>query len=493
MPTVTLPLASDLYKNVYGDSCRDALLRLVNCYQDRGGSVVGFPGQTQLVNVVSAAPATLGAHYFRKRNKLLLALPTQVRSLDVSAGASRFVYAADASGDAEFSSNLVTLTDTGDFQPTTIDAPALWGTDGATRSFLAAGGRSLAHYTTFSPPTETYLDFSATHVDYLDTYMLANVAGTNQFRFSDVLDPTTWGLISVFSAIGSNDEIVALYVLNRRIYLFGQDSIEVWENDGLSPFSRVGGGFIQTGTVSPYSIVPAVQSLFWLDRARRFSTFSGSNVQILPSPFDTELHKFGTVSDCRGFTFDLFGSTFILWDFPSAQRTFCLIFHDDSEIRWCELGRYQGDRYTGMREHLFVYLPEYGTTVCVAKDAAIVFGLNPASRTMGSSQVPMRSSVLTGSLDFGTLAMKRMNRLRLRVKRGYGGSAAAQMMLRYRDDNAGPWTERLLDLGATGDTNINVQMLKLGAFRSRQFEFAMTDSVPFNLTTAEAEIDVLGK
>jgi hypothetical protein len=484
-----------MYRNIYGDSVRDALVRVANCYHDQKGILVGFPGQIQLLDFAAAAPATHGMHYWRNQNVLVLALPTQVRRIGIAAPSMSSPYytgGIDLDAVTEFSPTPPTLT-AGDFQPTTIDGIANWATDGGSNLFLAAQNRQLSRYTTFSPATETLIGFNSTHVAYLDSYMLANVAGTNQFRYSDVLDPTTWGGTSVFSAAGSNDTIVALHVLNRRIYLFGEESIEIWENDGISPFSRVGGGFIETGTVSPYSVIIAAQSLFWLDRARRFSTFSGSNIQNIPSPYDVDLHKMPTVSDCRASTFDLFGSTIVVWDFPSAQRTFCLALHGESEFRWFEIGRFQGDRYTGMREHLFTYLPEYGVTLCISKDQSKIHMLSPASRAMGADSNPMRCSVATGPLDFGTLAMKRMNRLRIRVKRGYGGSSAAQMMVRWKDDNSGPWVERRVDLGATGQTDIPVQMLRLGGFRTRQFEFAVTDSVPFSIAVAEAEIDVLGK
>ena len=72
--------------------------------------------------------------------------------------------------------------------------------------------------------------------DFLDGFFLALDASTSTLRISALEDGTTWDPAQVAQRNAGADRWVAMKVCNRLIYLLGQQTSEVWWNDGGSPF-----------------------------------------------------------------------------------------------------------------------------------------------------------------------------------------------------------------------------------------------------------------
>src|SRR5690606_12487940 len=62
------------------------------------------------------------------------------------------------------------------------------------------------------------------------------------------------------------DFLVGAVSNHRDLWLFGQNTIEVWFNSGNAtfPFERIEGAFIEVGCLSAFSIAKAMNSVFWL-------------------------------------------------------------------------------------------------------------------------------------------------------------------------------------------------------------------------------------
>jgi hypothetical protein len=281
--------------------------------------------------------------------------------------------------------------------------------------------------------------------------------------------------------------------MNRRIYLFGRQSVEIWENDGVTPFSRVSGGFIEGGAVAPLSIVAANQSVYWLDASRKFATFSGSDVTYLESPFDKEIASLPFVADAEGYTATIHGDNFIIWDFPSAQRTYAVRVTDKA-MTWSQMGAWNGDTYVGSSVTGWISIPEMGVSLCYDKGGSNIYMLDYTTRGDPVKGNILRASRITGHLDFGTHKRKLAKAMLIRLKRGRGSSTSTpDAVLRWRDNGEGPWTgERHIDLGRQGESEITAKLSRMGVFRTRQFELAVTDSVPVSIVSAEMDLEVLG-
>lgn len=537
MPTVQVPLSSDIMTNVDQTSVRDGNYQLFNATTDESGATVGLPGSSSFYEGFSTFvssnetgllnPLITGMSWASKKSTLLVAVGQSLAGLQLrnDPQPADQIYASfdpnsslygtstsqrDPAGDLRISPH-VSVVDVSTYP----NPYSLWGSlgtnpakfmyDGDTKVYVVGGGvpvaatfttssgLSVAGPTNKGVSTVANMPTTVTHAAYLDSYALMNSVGANYFQFSNVTDVSTWTASDLASAAGSEDNITALVVFNRRIYLFGRQSIEIWENDGVTPFSRVSGGFIEGGTIAPYSVVTANQSVFWLDATRRFATFSGSDVSYLTSPFDKELSSLPFVRDAQGYSCFINGDIFIFWDFPSAQKTYCVKLRGDN-LTWSQVGKWNGDAFLGSSVTGWTSVPEAGITLCYDKLRGTLYALNPDSRIDGPTGVPLRFARVTGHLDFGTHKRKLAKSMLIRLKRGRGTSTSTPYaVLRWRDNGEGPWTgERHIDLGRQGEKEITAKLPRMGVFRTRQFELAVTDSVPVNIVSAEMDLEVLG-
>ena len=523
MPTVEIPLASDVMTNVDQTSVRDGSYRLFNAITDESGSTVGLPGFSSFHSLSSFVsnndngamkPVITGLYWASKQSTLVVAVggtltAFQLRTDPQTTPVGNARSQRDFTGD-EIITPHVSITDVSTYPYTysrwgTLgSSPAQFMYDGSTYLF-GVGGEvpCIAQFTTggfvvLGPnnkdvSTIPNMPTSCGSIAYLDSYCLVNNIGSNRFNFSNVGDVYTWSASDLASAAGYEDNLTRLVVLNRRIYLFGRQSIEIWENDGVTPFSRVSGGFIEGGTVAPFSVVVANQSVYWFDATRRFATFSGSDVAYLESPFDKELANLPYVADAQGYTCIINGNPLVIWDFPSAQKTYALKLRGE-QVVWSQLGFWNGDTYMGSSVTGWLSVPEVGLTLCYDKGGSTIYALSQTSRTDGVKGGALRVARVTGHLDFGTQRRKLSNEIRLRIKRGRGSSTSTpKATLRWRDNGEGPWTgSREIDLGRQGERELTVRLPRMGVFRTRQFEFSVTDDVPVNVVSAEMDLDVLG-
>lgn len=104
-------------------------------------------------------------------------------------------------------------------------------------------------------------------VIYVDGYFLYAIEDGRVF-VSGINDGGNINALAFFTAEGQPDGLVSMGVRAREVFLFGQTSIEVWENDGRNipaPFSRSLGTFIEHGCIARNSVTNFAETLAWID------------------------------------------------------------------------------------------------------------------------------------------------------------------------------------------------------------------------------------
>ncbi len=111
--------------------------------------------------------------------------------------------------------------------------------------------------------------FGATRVDYIDTYFVFDHLNTQQFYISDSL-ATTFNPLWFAGKVGFSDLLVSVAALHDAVWLFGETTTEIWYNSGAAdfPFQRMGGGVVQFGCASTYSVVVAGNGIYWMSQDR---------------------------------------------------------------------------------------------------------------------------------------------------------------------------------------------------------------------------------
>lgn len=106
--------------------------------------------------------------------------------------------------------------------------------------------------------------------DIIDNYFVYNNPTTQQWGSSDLLSPisqpTSYALKD-----GSPDDLVALIVDHREVYLMGETSSEVWVDVGAVPFpfQRIPGTSTQHGIAAPFSVYRLGNSFAYVSRNNR--------------------------------------------------------------------------------------------------------------------------------------------------------------------------------------------------------------------------------
>ena len=469
MPTVPVPIFQEVYKGVDGSELSEQNLSLYDGYRDELGATRSRPGSTAFATIDSSRGVGMdGLWYWREKNRVIA----------VAAGS---VYDVTSDGTVTNKTSAATMLS---------GNPVTFATDG-TNVVLANGGQPA--YLTLSSNLAYISDSDAppicTHVAYLDGYILAS-GGGNTFKWSDVTSSLSWGGLNFASAAGSPDDVVALHVLNREIYLFGQSSVEIWEDDGTTPFARVAGGFIESGCSAPYSVLLDGSGIFyWLNQFRRLVRFNGKTVERVSGRYDAEIQSLSTVSDCRAYVMEFGNYTLLVFNFPSANRTFV---YNQTVDDWAEWGKWDAERiaYDRWVGQAYCYAEGWGKHLIGRYDKRVIAELS-SSYTSDDGDL-IRVCRTTGHVNYGTLKRKKCDEFRIRCRRGDGLSGAdAKLVLRVREDNQSWGQPKQISLGNLGDYETIVRVPLRGIYRSRQYEFTASDAAPIVFLGAEEDVEVL--
>jgi hypothetical protein len=474
MEPIKLPFGTGVYRNVDEMELNDRDAYLMNGYVDELGAIRSFPGLAEWKDLGLGIGAGIDGLYWWEDKACALAV------------ADGKVFKLT------YPNQVPTSVDLFNADRLVQNVRASICTNG-TYAFLANGGK--IGYTDGTADVAFLADTDAPaavcDVAFIDNYILA-FTPTAKWYWSDISptpNPLSWNALSYASAAGDADNIVAGRVRNRQVFLFGAKSIERWENDGTTPFSRSPGGFIQSGCIAPSSIVVLEEAIYWLDHRRRMVRWNGNAVERISTPYDKEIQSWSAISDCIGDHIEFNGQSFLKFHFPAAGKT--LVYNMTTE-KWSERGQWNSAsvQYERWQGNAYCYCPAWGIHLVGDRERSIIYSM--ASNNFDDAGSELRLEMRTGHLDFGSLKKKAVGELRLRCKRGVGLSTRTpKLLLRWRDDNKRWSNQREISLGDVGDREIVRRIQAQGVFDTRQYEIVGSDPVPIIFLGAEQDVEVV--
>lgn len=236
--------------------------------------------------------------------------------------------------------------------------------------------------------------FGANTVDYLDTYLLFNRPGTNQFYFTlsnatyaMLVNGTAFDPLDIAAKTGGNDNIVAVKVMHREIWLIGTGTSEVWFDSGAADFAfqAMPGAFVEHGCAAVGSISKYDLALYWLgqDSSGQNIVFEGAQYRVAPistRAIDREIATYPDKQDAIGFTYLQEGHIYYVLTFPSANVTWV---YDIGEKKWHKrcwmdsdgnLNRWRANCFAAFNNQLIVGDFENGNLYGVNLDSYLDFG-----------------------------------------------------------------------------------------------------------------------
>jgi hypothetical protein len=230
-------------------------------------------------------------------------------------------------------------------------------TDNGTQLFVACNPDAFIYNSStgaFAQVTDP--DFpGAVTVGYLDGYFVFNEPNSQRFWVTSLNDGSAVDPLDFASAEGNPDNIVSLMVDHREVWLFGNNTIEVWFNAGAAdfPLERIQGAFMETGCLAPYSVAKLDNSVFWLGSDARGNGIvyrnNGYNAaRISTHAVEWQIQQYGVLSDAVGYSYQQDGHSFYVLTFPTANATWVF---DVATGAWHERAAWDGVQFRRHRSN----------------------------------------------------------------------------------------------------------------------------------------------
>lgn len=331
----------------------------------------------------------------------------------------------------------------------------------------------------------------ADRIAFQDGYFIVNDGDTGSFFITNLYG-TAVNPLDFATAEGAPDPLISLICDHRELWLFGDESTEVWFNSGATafPFERINGSFIEMGCAAAHSVAKADNSVFWLSQDKRGQGHvvraQGYQPQIVSTrAVEFAIGGYATISDAIAYTYQQEGHTFYVLTFPSANATWCL---DISTGLWHERMYWDG---TENRHRSNCYAFAFGRHLVGDHSNGKIYELDLDTYTDDGAEIrairrTQHQPAQGNRLFWSALQVDMESGVGLATGQG----SDPQMMLRWSDDGGKTWSnEHWRDMGSIGEYSKRVIWRRLGQSFNRVYEVVITDPVKRVIIDAWADVE----
>lgn len=307
-----------------------------------------------------------------------------------------------------------------------------------------------------------------------DKYLLALEDGTQTVWFAEVAEP--WSFAGeYFQPEHLPDDANVLVSNSGDIWVGGPRSIQIFQDDGVTPWISSNYGAISHGVLAPYSFVfcSTPGTFVWIDDKRRVVRLEGKTAVTLSYTLNTWLNRLEYVADAIADFLVYQGIPLYILQFPMEDKTVALNLESGVWSQWSTSTTRWAASCMSIIPHwdyilmghisdgtINVVEPEQyldGTTAITAKVRT------PRLNADGVTRVPELISYLT-KVVYTT------------------DTDDATITVKHRDDDNTWTTERTVTLSGKDKTTHVKHLYRLGAYRFyRQYEFNLSDMWPYSL------------
>jgi hypothetical protein len=456
-----VPISTKLFTNVRETVLRKAQAAIENAFINEAGGHSRFPGMSTFCTLAGGAPTYLDEW----KGDLLAVTNSRIYRVDKSATA-RDVTGVPLSGEgrAHFSE-----------------------TDN--EKLIAAGGPILR----LAGAETEILSADApnsTHTGYIDGYVIAIETGSGRFQHCDQDDFRVWDALNTFAANGKPDDLNGLIITDfREVILTGTDSVEQYERltSGATPFFRRWG--VGEGILAPYTLVFEDQGVWAVNKDYEFVRFSGQVSDPNSDDLGRDFEQIDDWTHAWAVALRILGQKFILLQIPFATNVHgtkgVTLLFDFRSKKWTSLFGWDANIGQPTRWPGWSYKKMWGRHF-VGGDGKV---LELSESTYQNDGVTQRMLGRTGHLD--EWGESNVQNVRLRLHRGDGSVNAEtppQLRLRALRDNKKytRWVSK--SLGLAGQRDMVIEFGPMGFANTWQFEWMVTDNIPVEVVTMEAQV-----
>jgi hypothetical protein len=335
-------------------------------------------------------------------------------------------------------------------------------------------------------------------VDIVDNYFVYNRPSTQQWAASNLLSPITYGL-SYASKFTGPDNLVSLVCDHGQVYLLGEQTSEVWADQGTFPFAfqRIPGSSSQHGLAAANSISRLGNSFAYVAKNNR----GQAEIVIMNGYFPQRISTHAVentlvnqnISDAIAYTYQLEGHECYVVTFPRLDITWVYDIATQLWHKW--LWTDNQNNYHRHRSNCSAF---FQNVVLVGDwQNGQIYQLDPNNYTDNGDAIRRlrRCPHLTTDLQ-----RQYFDELQIQFQPGVGLEgitdpplntetigANPQAMLRWSSDGGSTWSnEHWSQIGKVGRYNNRIIWRRLGWARDRIYEVVVTD--PINAVIVSANL-----
>lgn len=332
-----------------------------------------------------------------------------------------------------------------------------------------------------------------TTLDYADGYFIISDS-RGRVAFSDLNDGFTWPGLNFFTPTFKPDKVKAVVAFREEVYCFGDETIEVYINDGETPFIRQSRTSMYYGLTARDSIAVHQAGVFFLGKSRTGGSdvyMMGANYSLSPvsSPAIAQFLNNSTNEDAEGMVVSTTdGHIFYHLHLPSQHTT---LVYDMTTGMWHERqstrpssdadGSVPQDVYRGRCNATFKGLNLYGDwysgkifkeDTTVSTDDGLMRKLTRISPVFHNEQ----KYISVYSLEWD-------------INSGFGNTTGQGsfpvMTTKYSMDGGNTFnSEEIVELGHIGEYDQRVVINNLGTARNWVISFEISDPIDIVVVNA---------
>lgn len=320
-------------------------------------------------------------------------------------------------------------------------------------------------------------------VCFFDGYFVLTRPDTGEFYISSLYNGQKYDALDYATAEGAPDNLISIVNDHRELWLFGEETTEVWYNSGSSgfPFDRYSGAFIEQGCAAQHSPAKIDNTVFWLgDDHKIYRAVDYTPIRISTHAIETAINSYPAINDAFGFTYTQEGHSFYCLTFPTNGATWC---YDAATGTWHERKSYGLSRH---RANCYTYFADKHLVGDYSNGK--IYSLDMGTYADDGEEIVRERTTQVLTNDEMKMVI---SRLQVLVESGVGLAMGEtpKAMLQWSDDEGRTWSsERWVSIGKQGRYQTRALWRRLGSFRNRVFRLRISDPVKAVVMGATAKI-----
>jgi hypothetical protein len=331
-------------------------------------------------------------------------------------------------------------------------------------------------------------------VAFMDGYFIFKAPNSAEFYLSDP-NAITFTAPANTAKDGYPDQIVSFISVNRNLWLFGDQTTEVFFDSGaaLNPFAYIPGTLMMYGSAATFGVAQIFNTVVWLGKDQSGSgvvyVANGySPVRISTHAVELAFQSYSTISDAIAYSYQENGHQFYVINFPTASATWAYDFetqqwHERAYLSAGNLQRHRSNCYAYAFDSVHVVgdyangnLYQMSSSVYTDNGAAILRQRISPHISSDMNRVFHKSFQLDCETNIGL--------------DGSGQGTNPQAMLQWSNDGGHTWSNEMWStMCKIGNTTDRVIFRRLGQSRNRVYKVSISDPIKVVMIGATLEIE----